>query len=91
MEISFSETAIKQIKRLKKLNLRDVEECTKFLITDENFKQTLQQAVLESEEISPLLTSFYEPEFNVTISLIINPATRNAMINGVQRGNHMNL
>ena len=91
MEIIFSEVAFKQLKKLNGIDHDDVASIVESLVEDENFQQTTREALAEDNgnEIFPL--SFYNFEYDITISTKFAPLKHSITILGVKRGNHMNI
>lgn len=89
MEVIFSEGSIKQIKRLKKVSQRNVEDFTHFLFSDTNFKASLDQAIVERSAQEELSNAFYVPDADITIFSKINPENETVLLLEVKRGNHM--
>ncbi len=91
MEIIFSDVVLKQIKKLKdsRINHDVVAAMIDSLIKDENFQETLRQAVSEGSATDPFQLSFYEPEFNITITSRFDVVKNSATIIAIKRGNNM--
>ncbi len=91
MDIIFSEIALKQLKRFKRINQDDIIDFVDFLLADENFQKSLKQAIDEGSMKDALLNSFYVPEVDITISTEIKPDQATIEVLTIKRGNHMNI
>lgn len=92
MEIIFLKVALNQIKKLKpKVTHDDVAAMIDNLMKDENFQATLRQATAEGDESDEFALSFYDIEFDVTVTAEFFPAQRSVTITKVKRGNHMDI
>ena len=91
MVIIFSKVALNQLKKFKRITQDDVKEFVAFLIADENFQKSLKQAAAEGESTDPLVTAFYVPEANITITLRLTAELVAVEVLEVKRGNHMSI